>query len=334
MSTTRKAASTTHDAEERAEQSYRASEVSKLFNVPVSRLRYWSQSGFIRPTGTGARGGYRFTDLISIKVAKGLLDAGVPLQRVRRSLDALRVRLPDVEEPLAALRIRCDHARVLVEEEAGAFEADTGQLVLDFSVGALRNQAAKVLELPRVSSTVQDAEFSAQAIFLRARARDADCREDGPTKEAFDEIESLYREALDADPEFAAAWTNLGGLLAERGNFDGARDAFDEALRIDPEQPEAQLNLSELALRDGDVELAIAGFRRVLASAPELLEAHYGLARALLEVGGKAQALAHLRRFCEGVERLPLHERDAELDAQALAAHGVLRELSIGGDGD
>ena len=316
-----------------AEQCYRASEVSRLFGVPVSRLRYWSQSGFIRPTGTGKRGGYRFTDLISIKVAKGLLDAGVPLQRVRRSLDALRRRLPDIEEPLAALRIRCDHARVLVEEEAGAFEADTGQLVLDFSVGTLRTEAAQVLELPRRSSSPRDAEFSAQAIFLRARERDAQCRAERRPVEAFDEVEALYREALEVDPEFAAAWTNLGGLLAEHGDLEEARDAFYEALKIDPDQPEAQLNLSELALRDGDFELSIAGFRRVLASAPELLEAHYGLARALLEVGGKSQAVAHLRRFCEGVTRLPADQRDPELEAQAHAAQAVLTELSLGADG-
>lgn len=281
----------------------------------------------------GTRGGYRFTDLISIKVAKGLLDAGVPLQRVRRSLDALRRRLPDVEEPLAALRIRCDHATVLVDEEAGVFEADTGQLVLDFSVGTLRNEAAKVLELPRSAKSTQDSEFSAQAIFLRARERDAECRREGFSPEAVNEIEALYREALNADPEFAAAWTNLGGLLAEHGALEDARDAFDEALRIDPDQPEAQLNLSELALRDADFELAIAGFRRVLASVPEQLEAHYGLGRALLAVGGKSQAMAHLRRFCEGVDRLPEDERDSELEVQARAARGVLTELSLGADG-
>ena len=333
MSTTSRTPPIPLHPEASAEQYYRASEVSKLFGVPVSRLRYWSQSGFIRPTGTGNRGGYRFTDLISIKVAKGLLDAGVPLQRVRRSLEALRRRLPDVQEPLAALRIRCDHARVLVDEEAGAFEADTGQLVLDFSVRKLRNEAAQVLELPRPTSTSQDEEFSAQAIFLKARERDAQCRLERRGAEALDEVEALYRHAIDVDPEFAAAWTNLGGLLAERGDLEEARDAFDAALKIDPDQPEAQLNLSELALREGDFELAIVGFRTVLGSAPELLEAHYGLARALLEVGGKSQALAHLRRFCEGVARLPHDERDPELEAQARAAEGVLRELSLGVDG-
>ena len=125
-----------------AETTYRVAEVAKLFDIPESRLRYWSQSGFIRPSGAGQRGGYRFTDLISVKVAKGLLDAGIPLQRVRRSLDSLRVRLPQVDDPLAALRIRCDHDRVVVDDRAGAFDADTGQLLLDFDVQLLRDEPA------------------------------------------------------------------------------------------------------------------------------------------------------------------------------------------------
>lgn len=312
-----------------AEATYRIAEVAKLFDIPESRLRYWSQSGFIRPSGAGRRGGYRFTDLISVKVAKGLLDAGIPLQRVRRSLDSLRMRLPQVDDPLAALRIRCDHDRVVVDDRAGAFDADTGQLLLDFDVQLLRDEAAKVLALPARGSRGAGVEApeDPQALFVRARALDAERREGSVGEDALEEIEALYRRVLELDDAFAAAWTNLGSLLAEGDRLDEARDAFDEALALDPEQPEAQLNLAELALREGDFEVAIAGFRRVLTAGPEHLEAHYGLARALLEVGGRGQAIAHLTRFCDGMAASAHERRDADLELRVEAARAVLSEL-------
>ena len=86
--------------------------------------------------------------MISIKVAKELLDAGLPLQRVRRSLDALRYHLPRVDSPLARLRIRSDRDRILVEEGDTTFDATTGQLLLDFDIDILRDRVAEVLTLP------------------------------------------------------------------------------------------------------------------------------------------------------------------------------------------
>jgi DNA-binding transcriptional MerR regulator len=126
-------------------------EVSRLFEVPEHRLRYWSQTGFLMPSlRRGERRLFSFRDLIAVKVAKGLLDSGLPLRRVRRQLEALRTSLPRVEAPLHDLRIRCEHDRVVVDDVAHRFEAASGQLVLDFEVSALRAQAAQVLALPWV----------------------------------------------------------------------------------------------------------------------------------------------------------------------------------------
>ena len=142
---------TLEGAGEGAEHLYSVAEVARLFELPPSRVRYWSQTGFISPSiRRGNRRFYTFQDLISIKVAKELLDAGLPLQRVRRSLDALRFHLPRVDAPLARLRIRSDADRILIKEGETTFEATTGQLLLDFDVEKLRDQVAEVLTLPWV----------------------------------------------------------------------------------------------------------------------------------------------------------------------------------------
>ncbi len=231
----------------------------------------------------------------------------------------MRANLPGIDTSLDQLRIRCDHDRVVVTQEDRPFEAESGQLVLDFDVASLQHQAAQVLCLPLAE--LDDGEPTTAHEWFR-RGCDLDQERDGAPCDGAGLIAArhAYESALGLDPTLAAAWTNLGSLHAELGDVESAREHFEQALRCDPNQPEAQCNLAELALRDGETESAIASYRHVLRSDPEWTEAHYGLARALLAVGGKHQALAHLERFCTAVERIPVTDRDAELEQRRRCA--------------
>jgi tetratricopeptide (TPR) repeat protein len=307
---------------------YSIRDVSRLFDMPESRLRYWSQTGFIQPSiRVKGRTWYSFRDLIALKVARELLGAGLSLQRVRRSLDALRVKLPEVDQPLARLRIRCEHDRVIVEDSERSYEAGTGQGMLDFRVQSLHQQAAQVVAMPRQGEAAEEEDRSAYEWFTLALEHERGWDGTDPDDASFLEARQAYDKALDLDPEFAAAYTNLGALLAAVGDLDGARDHFDQALRCDPDQAEAQSNLAALALRVGDHDTAIAGYRQLLRAAPDHLEAHYGLARALLAVGGKGQALAHLERFCNGVDGLAPAHKDTSLKERRQQATRVIQTL-------
>ena len=313
-------------ANEAPQSAYAPRDVSRLFGLPESRLRYWAQTGFIRPSvRVRGRTFYSFRDLIAIKVARELLESGLPLQRVRRSLDALRFKLPEVDQPLARLRVRCEHEQVIVEDASHTFEAATGQVLLDLNVENLHQEVAKVLAMPRAQE--QQVERSAYEWFLFACERELAWDGSDPDDPACTEAREAYDRALDLDPEFAAAYTNLGALLAAIGDIDGARDHFDQALRCDPGQTEAQANLAALALRVGDAETAIAGYRQLLRAAPDSLEGHYGLARALLAVGGKGQALAHLERFVAAVDGLAPAQRDGSLRERKQHATKVIAAL-------
>jgi tetratricopeptide (TPR) repeat protein len=301
---------------------YSLADVSRLFDIAEGRLRYWSQTGFITPSvRSGGRRLYAFEDLVAVKVARSLLDEGFSLQRVRRSLDALRGLMPDHGSPLSRLRLRSEHDRVVVDEAGGSFDAESGQLLLDFDLDRLREQVAEVTALPWVGASpdAEDESRSAYQWFLDGAAHEAE----GRTAAAV----SAYRRAVAIDPMMAAAHTNLGALAAESGDLDDARDHFEAALRCDPDQVEAYCNLAELALRAGDDEVALAGFRQVLRLDPDHHEAHYGLARALLRVGGHLQAFAHLERFCDAVEALPAAERDSGIDGRRARARDVLKKL-------
>jgi tetratricopeptide (TPR) repeat protein len=318
----------------RSSAGYTLGEVSRLFDLPDSRLRYWSQTGFLRPSmRDGGRVLYDFRDLIALKVAKGLLDAGLPLQRVRRSLDNLRLKLPQARS-LANLRIRCVDDRVVVVEDAGTFEAETGQMLMDFHVASLDAQIDRVLTLPWVDPGLSgipaaDLEADRTAYDWFLEGCDLELEWDGERADApsYVQAKAAYERALALDPGLAAAWTNLGSLLAEVGDLDGARDHFEQALRCDPEQPEAHANLAELALRQGDHDVAIAGYRQVLRCSPDWIEAHYGLGRALLAVGGKAQAIAHFERYVRAVDALHPSERDPGADERCAGARATIARL-------
>jgi tetratricopeptide (TPR) repeat protein len=305
-------------------------EVSRLFEVPEHRLRYWSQTGFLVPSlRRGERRLYGFRDLIAVKVAKGLLDGGLPLRRVRRQLEALRTSLPRVTAPLHDLRIRCEHDRVIVDQVAHRFEAGSGQLVLDFEVSSLRDAAARVLALPWVGDGDEGPARPRTAYewFLFAQELEDEHGEAPADMEGFERLRHAYEAALELDPGLAAAWTNLGGLLARMGDVEDAAEHFEQALRLDPEQDAARINLAALALQGGRTAEAAAGYREVLRRDPDCPEAHYGLARALLQQGGKGEALAHLERFRAAVDRLPLEERDPELQARREQVHAVIGTL-------
>jgi len=311
---------------------FSVAEVSKMFDIPEERLRYWAHTGFIGPkVRHRGRRYYNFQDLISIKVAKSLMESGHTLQQIRRSLDALRRQLPGIEAPLARLRIRSDRDRIVVEDGNGAFDAKTGQLMLDFDLSQLREDVARIVSLPWVSSTSKSDESTSTRSSYEwfVLAGQYEVAWNGVDFEATElrDAKSAYEQAIASDPNFAAAWTNLGTLHAQTGDLDSARDCFDQAVQCDPEQAEARCNLAELALRMGDADLAIEGFRQVLRNAADHIEAHYGLARALISVGGHAQALAHLERFCEAVDRLAQTERNRELEGRRACAVAAIETI-------
>lgn len=308
---------------------YSFREVSRLLELPEHRLRYWSQTGFLVPSvRRGERRFYSFRDLIAVKVAKGLLDGGLPLRRVRRQLESLRTTLPRVTAPLHDLRIRCEHDRVVVDEAAHRFEADSGQLMIDFEVSTLREEAAQVLALPWVDDGEgDDAPRTAYEWFLFAQELEEEWGGAPADAEGLMRVRHAYETALELDPRLAAAWTNLGGLLAEIGQLEEAQEHFEEALRHDPDQMQARLNLAELALLQEGPGHAVPAYREVLRRDPDFHEAHYGLARALLQQGSKGEALAHLERFRKAVQRLPSDEQEPELMTRCEQAQTVIARL-------
>lgn len=77
-------------------EGYKAAHAAKLSGCTLHQLRYWDEIGLVQPSvqATGSRPGkpriYSLEDVIALKGIRGLLDAGLPLQRVGRVVLYLR----------------------------------------------------------------------------------------------------------------------------------------------------------------------------------------------------------------------------------------------------
>ena len=92
-------------------------------------MRPGVQTDLIAPSvqTPGGHGRYTFEDLVALKAAKRLIDAGVSVQRIRKSIRTLRRILPTVRRPLAELILVATGDVVLAFRDGTAFEAVSGQ---------------------------------------------------------------------------------------------------------------------------------------------------------------------------------------------------------------
>lgn len=269
---------------------FRLAEVARLFELPEGKLRYWDRSGFIKPSGkVGRRRYYTFQDLISVRAAKELLDRGAPLTAVRRSLSHLRRTLPHVTRPLNELRVRTDGQSIVVHEHDRVFEAETGQLQLDFEVRSLRDDVVRIL---RPDAVDPERRRKAYQAYLDGCRLDED-----PT--TFDRAEERYRQAITLDPALANALTNWGNLRFRRGDAEEAERLYRRALEVDEEQPEAYYNLGFLAFERGEMEEAAVLFSSAVELDPGFADAHFNLAMALEEVDRSGEARAHWETYLD-----------------------------------
>jgi tetratricopeptide (TPR) repeat protein len=267
-------------------ETYGVKDVSRLFEISESRLRYWDRSAFLSPSAyEGRRRVYTFQDLIAVRSAKTLLDSGLSLQRARRILCSLRDKLPRATSPLSKLRIISDSKTVVVMDEDGHFEADSGQLLLDLSVRALEQEV--IAELPRNGS---GRDRSAYEWYLEGCRLDED-------ESTLADAESAYYKAIHLDPTLSNAYTNLGNLLYRTGSSQDARVLYEKAIEIDPNQPEAHYNLGFLLFEEGRLPLARDHFDRAVSLDSTFADAHFNLAMAELRLGGSDKAKGHLHNY-------------------------------------
>ena len=235
--------------------------------------------------------GYTFRDLLALRAASSLLDAGASVRQIREALTALRRQDPELKEPLAEVRLVLEGDRLIAQSDRVRFDPRTGQMVLALDSGGLEAAATATLGTGLVRPLAPPAD-QAETWFERASEWDSD-----PAQ--WEDAVDAYRRVVSIDPTYAAAWNNLGLLLHRMGRYDEAGDAYLAALKQDPQCCEAAYNLGSLHEDRGAVDEAIADYRRALELSPDYADAHFNLAGALARNGRDGEAIKHWQRYLE-----------------------------------
>lgn len=285
---------------------YSTRDAAQLAALPESAVRSCARAGLLSAGAADLPARFSFQDLAVLKSVKGLVGQGVSLRRIRRQLGALRRRL-DGQTGLSSVTLGSWRGQVVVREGGCSWQADSGQLLLDFGAaiqagaGAVAGRAGAPAPPPPPTGQIatmpirREAPAPEPAFGLTADQwfeRATDLEEADPAAAI-----ECYQRALHLRPDSSETLINLGRLYAESGQFDAATDSFTRAIEIDPRDPTALYNLGVVAQDMGRDPEAIELYQRALGLDPLLAEAHYNLATIFDRTGDPRAAIRHIHEY-------------------------------------
>ena len=279
---------------------YSRGAAARILRVSPTRLRYWERIELVRlrseieermslpqPDEDG-HPGFGFRDLVTARAVLSLIEQGISLRRIRRSVDELRQRLPELDEPLTALRLWADGSpRVVVRHDGSWLEPD-GQLLLDF----LGEEPPSVTELERARHEAETRDWSTATWFERG------CQLDGDPR-TYEEAADAFRRAIELAPGFADAYCNLGAVLYNQGRRADARASFERCLEECRTHVEGNFNLANMLEEEGADQAALRHYLEAWRADPDYPDLHVHLALVYEKLGMREQGGVHWARYLD-----------------------------------
>jgi tetratricopeptide (TPR) repeat protein len=265
-------------------QQYGVREVEKLLGLPRSTIRSLIDAGFVTPA-RGARNAWLFSfrDLIVLRTAQALATANVPHRRITKSLKELRKHLPE-EMPLSGLRIAAVADRVVVQEGARQWQAESGQYLLAFE-GDPAEGSLSVLERipPRKSATTSEEPPIESADAFEQRDADAAI--------------AAYQRAIAEETGRLDARINLGRLLHEAGRIAEAERVYRDAIKACGNHALLLYNFGVLLDDMQRKTEAMVVYELALRDDPDMADCHYNLALLYEELKKPKDAIRHMSQY-------------------------------------
>ncbi len=107
----------------------------------------------------------------------------------------------------------------------------------------------------------------------------------------YKDLESLWQDTIQKNPESWLAHAGLGAHLMHQGQFDDAVRHFEETIRINPSYAGAQSNLGLTCYFQGKHEAAIRHLQKATQIDPSSPRAHNNFAEVLAQLGRLDQAI-------------------------------------------
>jgi tetratricopeptide (TPR) repeat protein len=221
-------------------------------------------------------------DLLLLRATRDLIQARVPIPRIRRMLASLRRQLPD-DEHLRQVTVYADGRRIVAWDGAARWQPDSGQFLFNFDA---QEVVARLDTQHRAAKPPMPIRSAAEWFDL------------GLELEAYspDEARQAYQQALALDPHMTDAHVNLGRLHHVAREFTEAEAHYRAASTRAPEDPIPSFNLGVLFDDLGRRADAIAAYKKALQLDPDLADAHYNLGLIYDAMGRRTETITHLRR--------------------------------------
>ena len=116
---------------------FSAIQAARLTGCTAAQLAYWEQCGLVVPHSEGP-GHYSFRDLVALRMVRSLLEAGLPLARIRRAVRELLL----AGEEITGLRLVTDGEHVWACRDDGQIldALRHGQLALFVAVDRIAEE--------------------------------------------------------------------------------------------------------------------------------------------------------------------------------------------------
>lgn len=118
----------------------------------------------------------------------------------------------------------------------------------------------------------------------------------GKLEDAIDQ----FSQVVDINPAYKNAYTNLGLLLLQNGDFHAARDALQSAIEQDKSDAIAYNHLAIVQRNAGDFQQALENYRKAIEANPDYANAHLNLGILLdIYIQDLPGALQHYETFLQ-----------------------------------
>jgi tetratricopeptide (TPR) repeat protein len=246
------------------------------------QLQGWERAQLIPQQQT-----YTFQDLGQLRTLRALRLEDVPAASIRHSIAAMKAAAGMTNPLLEACLVRTGTG-LAFRYSGTMFDPVRGQWHFDFErlERAARTQHVNggfepaPLRRPSAASPrgVQDR-------FLAAVQ----------AEEAGEKVEAvhLYEEILEIDPNYAAAYINLGTINFHLRYYGRAEELYRRATEVDPSYVLAFFDLGNVLDELQRPDESIAAYRQAVSLSPRYADAHYNLALAYERKGERRRALPH-----------------------------------------
>jgi tetratricopeptide (TPR) repeat protein len=213
------------------------------------------------------------------------------VRRIRSAIAVLQENLPDLDDPLAALRLWDDNSERIVVQHEGVLIEPEGQMVLDFGDPSDAWDEPAPIATRSAKSPVEVFD-DVMSSFERGCGLDSD-------PSTYKDAIRAYERCVELDPTFADAHCNLGAVSYNAGKRKLARRCFERCLEIDCRHVEAHFNLANLLEEDGCDEMAMSHYRAALRSDPFYAELHVNMALLYERLSTPGHSRDHWRRYLQ-----------------------------------